>query len=119
MTQIPANSVFYPLLNKQALHDGLIQPIQVHQTAVLVVQQGHKVHVIESKCGHFGVPLDTASVTETTITCPVHGFSFDLVNGRPVNREWENCDPITVFRTYWQGDTLGLAIIDGKPTQSI
>lgn len=68
------------------------------QVLLLVVQQG-RYHVIENKCGHFGVPLSNASLQDNEIICAEHGISFDLDSGIVVNRPYENCDAIKVFNS--------------------
>jgi len=122
VTPIPANSIFYPLLDQSALHNGLMQPCEVEISPVLtiqilMIQQHDQVHLIENKCGHFGVKLHTGKITPNSITCSVHGFCFDLHTGQPLNREWENCDPIKVFQAYWQADSVGIAVVDNAPLE--
>jgi nitrite reductase/ring-hydroxylating ferredoxin subunit len=39
-------------------------------------------HAIDGLCPHQGGPLGTGSLCDTTLTCPWHGWQFDVVTGR-------------------------------------
>jgi len=39
-------------------------------------------HAIDGLCPHQGGPLGTGALCETTLTCPWHGWQFDVVTGR-------------------------------------
>ncbi|MCW8930370.1 MAG: Rieske 2Fe-2S domain-containing protein [Gammaproteobacteria bacterium] len=77
------------------------------ESLLLVVHQG-QYHVIENKCGHFGVPLLNGELSGNEIICTEHGISFDLDSGNIVNRPYENCDPIKTFDSIVIGNRLYL-----------
>jgi nitrite reductase (NADH) small subunit len=39
-------------------------------------------HAIDGLCPHQGGPLGTGVLCGTTLTCPWHGWQFDVTNGR-------------------------------------
>jgi len=39
-------------------------------------------HAIDGLCPHQGGPLGTGALRGTTLTCPWHGWQFDVVTGR-------------------------------------
>jgi nitrite reductase/ring-hydroxylating ferredoxin subunit len=39
-------------------------------------------HAIDGLCPHQGGPLGTGVLCGTTLTCPWHGWQFDVVTGR-------------------------------------
>ena len=39
-------------------------------------------HAIDGLCPHQGGPLGTGALCGTTLTCPWHGWQFDVVSGR-------------------------------------
>jgi nitrite reductase/ring-hydroxylating ferredoxin subunit len=88
--------------------DGMYELLINKRSLLLIIKTGN-VHLIENKCGHFGVPFvggnTDGSVNNNEIICAEHGLSFDLNTGEIVNRPYENCDPITIFP---------LKIIDNK-----
>lgn len=81
--------------------DGIYEIFIDDKVLLLIINKG-KPHLIENKCGHFGVPLVVdgqvrGKLRDNEIVCAEHGISFDLVSGEIVNRPYENCDPIKVF----------------------
>ncbi|KAI1265048.1 hypothetical protein F5Y18DRAFT_387005 [Xylariaceae sp. FL1019] len=73
------------------------------QDQVLIFQYKGKFHAVDNKCPHSSYPLakgtpfdieDFGVVLSTGITCPKHGWSFDLFTGRAdrssyMLRTWE------------------------------
>jgi nitrite reductase/ring-hydroxylating ferredoxin subunit len=53
---------------------------------VLVVRDGERLFAIGNRCTHQGAPLSKGRVTfsgsVTSVTCPVHGSTFDLATGK-------------------------------------
>jgi len=79
--------------NNKSIHELII-----NEVSLLLIQQNNQFHLIENKCGHFGLPLITGEVNNDEIICPHHGISFNLLTGEVVNRPYENCDKIRVFK---------------------
>jgi nitrite reductase/ring-hydroxylating ferredoxin subunit len=75
--------------------DGIYEIPADEKSYLLVIQNG-KPHLLENKCGHFGVSMAKGYLEDQSIVCPEHGISFDLNTGQVVNRPFENCDPIKV-----------------------
>ncbi|KAI1154777.1 hypothetical protein F4825DRAFT_410499 [Nemania diffusa] len=73
------------------------------QNQVLIFQYRGKIHAVDNKCPHSSFPLangtpfdieDFGIVLSAGITCPKHGWSFDLYTGRAdrsnyILRTWE------------------------------
>jgi nitrite reductase/ring-hydroxylating ferredoxin subunit len=76
----------------------LIHELTINDISLLLIQQHNQFHLIENKCGHFGLPLITGKVKDEEIICSHHGISFNLLTGEVVNRPYENCDMIRVFK---------------------
>lgn len=76
--------------------DGIYEVLFNNQSLLLVMNKG-KPHLLENKCGHFGVPLANGRLSGNEIVCAEHGISFDLTTGAIVNRPYENCDPVKVL----------------------
>ena len=53
---------------------------------VLVVRDGERLFAIGNRCTHQGAPLSKGRITFSgsiaSVTCPVHGSTFDLATGR-------------------------------------
>lgn len=48
---------------------------------VLLVRHNGKVMAFRNRCPHLGIPLERGTVDGTWLTCPGHGFRFDLTSG--------------------------------------
>lgn len=85
------------LINLKVLKNRAITPVELDDLAVLVIRSDDTVHVIENRCGHFGVRMEDGEIRDHTIVCPQHGIAFSLMTGENVNRPWEDCDVVRVF----------------------
>ena len=66
LTDIPDNGITVLDLNGQSL---------------LFSRQDHRVTCFENACAHMGMPLEMGAVADGVITCPYHGFRYDLSSG--------------------------------------
>lgn len=83
-----------------------VTEITVNELNLLLIYQSDKYFLIENKCGHFGVPLSDGEISDAEITCSQHGIRFSLLTGEVVNRKFENCDRIKIFKLHQQDDDL-------------
>jgi len=64
-------------------------------------------HAIDGLCPHQGGPLGTGTLCGTTLTCPWHGWQFDVVNGchtiTPTVRQ-------TVYEVRVRNDTIEVSL---------
>ena len=49
---------------------------------VAVANVGGRYHAIDGLCPHQGGPLGRGALAGTVLTCPWHGWQFDVVTGR-------------------------------------
>ena len=48
---------------------------------VALFNVGGSFHAISDTCAHRGGPLSQGDLDGTTVTCPLHGWSFDVTTG--------------------------------------
>ncbi|MDH5395825.1 MAG: Rieske 2Fe-2S domain-containing protein [Gammaproteobacteria bacterium] len=77
--------------------DNAITELNVKGLSLLLICQNKQFYLVENKCGHFGLPLQTGELIGNEIICAHHGISFSLDTGEVMNRPYENCDKIRVF----------------------
>jgi nitrite reductase/ring-hydroxylating ferredoxin subunit len=71
-----------PLCRLDELVDGqLLVDVPDSDETVLVVRDGADVHVIDGHCPHQYAPLLGGEVRDCVISCPQHGWRFDLRTG--------------------------------------
>lgn len=61
--------------------EGTGKPIQVGETTVAVFNVGGKFYAINNTCLHRGGPLGEGDLDGTVVTCPWHGWFYDVTTG--------------------------------------
>ena len=69
------------VLHKDALEPGRIIDIIIGGTSIAVANVEGSFHAIASACPHADGPLGEGHVEGCTVTCPYHGWRFDLTTG--------------------------------------
>ena len=60
---------------------GTGKVIEVGGKAIAVFNCDGTFYAIENTCKHRGGPLGEGSLSETTVTCPWHGWEYDVTSG--------------------------------------
>ena len=63
------------------LPEGKGKMCQVQDRAIALFRFGNSFYALDNVCPHRGGPLAEGSVQEDAVTCPWHGFRFDLKTG--------------------------------------
>ena len=75
--------------------DGSQQERRIADTSVVVLTIDGKVHVLENVCPHAGLPLDQGECQGLVLTCPYHGYTFNVRTG--ANIDDPNDEPVRVI----------------------
>jgi|ECHvirMinimDraft_2_1075157.scaffolds.fasta_scaffold05958_2 nitrite reductase/ring-hydroxylating ferredoxin subunit len=68
-----------------ALKDGEIKKFKLRNKDYLIARVGDQVYCFSPFCPHKGGLLERGKILpECRIECPLHGYVFDLHNGKPV-----------------------------------
>lgn len=101
---------FHALEQQSNLHDGYQRAFVINGVSVLLIQHAGRVYAVENKCGHFGVPLENGRVGNQRIRCTQHGAEFELATGKVTNNVVANCDPLRVFNTRINGNSVEIEL---------
>ena len=63
---------------------GTIREVQVGTTAVALANISGKFYAINDVCLHKGGPLGQGELHGTSVTCPWHGWTYDVTSGKLV-----------------------------------
>jgi nitrite reductase (NADH) small subunit len=63
---------------------GTIREFQVEGKAIAVANVGGKFHAINNTCLHRGGPLGQGVLEDNVVTCPWHGWQYNVTNGKVV-----------------------------------
>jgi nitrite reductase/ring-hydroxylating ferredoxin subunit len=69
------------VLHKDALDSGRIIEIIIGGTAIAVANVDGTYYAISNACAHADGPLGEGSLAGCVVTCPYHGWRFDLRDG--------------------------------------
>jgi len=68
------------------LPPGTMKLLSLAGTGVAVFNIDGRCYAIRNRCPHEGGPVASGPRTGTRITCPRHGWQFDLATGQSTNR---------------------------------
>lgn len=77
---------FHLVANKNEVPLGQIRELNVAGTSVAVANVGGKFFAINSVCLHHGGPLGEGELEGSTVTCPWHGWQYDVTTGKLVQQ---------------------------------
>lgn len=60
---------------------GQLKSVEVNGTSVVLARVGDQVYAFEATCTHQGGPLGEGKLSGTRLTCPWHGWMFDVRTG--------------------------------------
>lgn len=61
---------------------GAIREFQVDGKAIALANVGGKFYAINNTCLHRGGPIGQGPLDGNVVTCPWHGWQYDVTNGR-------------------------------------
>jgi nitrite reductase/ring-hydroxylating ferredoxin subunit/uncharacterized membrane protein len=82
--------------------------VTIDGARVVLVRRDHRVYALAAVCSHAGGPLDEGDVHDDAITCPWHGSTFCLADGRVERGPATTRQP--VYETRVRGDMIELRV---------
>ncbi|GAC1624161.1 MAG: non-heme iron oxygenase ferredoxin subunit [Candidatus Acidiferrum sp.] len=64
---------------------GTIREVQVEGKAVALANVAGHLHAIDNSCVHRGGPLGQGPLEGNVVTCPWHGWQYDVTSGMGVH----------------------------------
>ena len=78
-------SEFVKAIAASELAEGAIRHVECNGTKIAVAKVGGKIHAIGNTCPHRGGPLGEGTLGGNIVTCPWHGWRYDVTTGACVN----------------------------------
>ncbi len=63
------------------LSDGGSKAVEAGGNDIALFRQGEEYFAVANECAHYGAPLCGGMVRSGAVTCPWHGWQFDLETG--------------------------------------
>ena len=73
---------FVRVARQSELPEGTTREVELNGRVVALFNINGNIFAIDGICPHAGGPLGEGFVEGTTVTCPWHGWQFDLGTGR-------------------------------------
>ena len=89
------------------LPDGQAVEVVVDGTVVAVARVGEDYFAVDGICAHQGGPLGKGALCDRTLTCPWHGWQYDLPTGR---QKLSETIRQRVYATRIVGDTIQILL---------
>ncbi len=67
---------------KDEVPPGTIREFQVNGTTIALANVNGTFHAINNTCLHRGGPLGQGVLEDSTVTCPWHGWEYDVTTGK-------------------------------------
>jgi len=91
------------------LHDGYRRAVMVDGRRLLLLQAAGRHYLIGARCPHYDQPLDKATISGGVITCPMHGYRFDLDSGSGTDAAGERVScRLPCYALDYRGNEVGL-----------
>ncbi|MCW4045043.1 MAG: Rieske (2Fe-2S) protein [Candidatus Bathyarchaeota archaeon] len=76
-----AEDDFVEAIGEGELKEGSMKLVNVAGRGILLVRHGAEVYGVSNRCPHMGCSLANGKLKEYIVTCPCHGWSFDVRSG--------------------------------------
>lgn len=121
--ELGLRNYWYPAFFTPELREGETRSEMICGERIYFKRANGKVYAIEDRCPHRGVNFSARPecYTKNTVTCWLHGFTFDVRDGRLVSVLSENDSPlvgkldIKTYPTYERNQVVFVYIGDGEP----
>lgn len=77
-------SSWTPVLDAADLAEGAPRVVRAGDTEVMLVREGNRLHALWASCTHECGPLAEGHFADGNVTCPWHGSTFRLADGKVV-----------------------------------
>lgn len=94
---------FLRAASKSDVPPGQIREFRVSGTSVAVANVDGKFFAINSVCLHHGGPLGEGELEGSTVTCPWHGWQYDVATGKLVQQP---SDGVQCYAVEVRGDDI-------------
>ena len=100
-------SEFHFAANRDELRTGECKAVSIGPHTVALCNVNGEFYAMDNTCPHRGGPLGDGTLAGPVITCPWHGWQFDVMTGQ--NRANAGCS-IRLFETRTTGDAVEVRI---------
>ena len=97
----------HPVTSLAALASVSSQAFTIAGRRIALFNVDGKIHAMDDLCPHAGAPLSDGRLNGCVVTCPWHGWDFDVTNGRMPGQA-EDC--LKVYPVHLNGDQVEVEV---------
>ncbi|MDB6094677.1 MAG: putative Rieske-type ferredoxin [Verrucomicrobia bacterium] len=97
----------YPVTSLAAIPPGTALGFNVAGNSVAVFNVDGKLYAMNNTCPHAGAPLSDGYIKGCIVSCPWHGWDFDVTTGR-MSGQAEDCQ--TTYPVHVNGDQVEVEV---------
>ena len=97
--------------SKDQLQDGAKLCTSAAGQELVVLNVDGELYAIANVCPHAGMPIGEGDCRGHVITCPFHGYAYDIRSGRHVEFPHEEL-PVQTFRVRVEGERVQVQLPD-------
>ncbi len=98
------------VVKTSAIEPGQSIVIKLENKSIAIFNTGKRFYAINNACPHLGGPLNEGTLEGEVVTCPWHGWQYDLKSGCPITTPNVRTYPLRL-----DGDTLQIAVTPETP----
>ena len=100
-------AVFTKVASRSEIPEGTGKAVEVGGKTIALFHCDGEFYAIDNTCAHRGGPLAEGSVSGTSVTCPWHGWEYDVRSGECAMDASVTVQPFTVKV---EGDDIFVAV---------
>lgn len=81
---------------------------------IVVFNIAGRLFAAANHCPHAGMPLEDGELNGSVLTCPFHGYTFRLADGK--NVDYPDDSPLPTYPTRLDGGNIQVQMPDGDET---
>jgi nitrite reductase/ring-hydroxylating ferredoxin subunit len=85
------------------LQEGVPLLVKPRGIGILLFKRGDAVYAVRNKCPHMACPMEQGDLDEFALTCPCHGWTFDIRDGSFVRAPQIK---VAIYATKIEGDNV-------------
>jgi len=91
---------------KKDIPAGSAKAVEVNGKQIAIFNINEKYYAIDDACTHVGGSLAEGSVEGNEVTCPLHGATFDITNGKVTGDPAE--DDVKGYKVIVEGEDISI-----------
>jgi 3-phenylpropionate/trans-cinnamate dioxygenase ferredoxin subunit len=99
-------ATWHPICTPHEVTNGM-QVVEINRRKIVVTRVKDQLYAFDNFCSHVGGPMHRGEIDSTIVTCPLHGWRFDLTKN---GEETHGYKPIKMFPVREEAGTVEILL---------